>query len=84
MIEVVMMHKKGAPNADQMMLCSTEQIHYTNSDFIVCNVIGHSSGKRSTTVLRGTGIGSNCGSLRAFLSGNFASCLATVNTKSMV
>jgi len=83
MIEVIMMHKKGAPDADQMTLCSTEQIHYTNSDFIVCNVIEHLSGKQSTTVLRGGSIGSNCGSLRAFLSGCFADCLATAHTKSI-
>ena len=76
------MHKKDAPNAGPVQLNATEQIHYTSSDFIVCNAIGHLSGKRSTTVLRGTGIGSNCGSLRAFLSGSFASCLATVNTRS--
>jgi len=84
MIEVVMMHKKGAPNADQMMLCSTEQIHYTNSDFIVCSATGHLSGRQSTTVLRSTSIGSNFGSLRAVLSGGFANCLATVHIKSMV
>jgi hypothetical protein len=28
MIEVIMMHKIGAPDADQMTLCSMEQIHY--------------------------------------------------------
>ena len=77
-----MMHKKGAPNADQMMLCSTEQIHYTNSDFIVRNASGHLSGKRSTIVLRGDSIGSNCGSLRAILSGCFAGCLATAHIRS--
>jgi len=78
------MHKKDAPDADQMTLYSTEQIHYTNSDFIARNVIGHLSGKQNTTVLRSTSIGSNSGSLRAVLSGGFANCLATVHTKSMV
>ena len=76
------MHKKDDPNAGPGQLNATEQIHYTSSDFIVCSAIGHLSGKRNTTVLRGIGIGSNCGSLRAFLSGSFASCLATVNTRS--
>jgi len=77
------MYKKDAPDADQVPLNATEQIHYTSSDFIVCNVIEHLSGKRSTTALRGVSIGSNCGSLRAVLSGCFADCLATAHTKSM-
>jgi hypothetical protein len=84
MIEVIMMHKKGAPNADQTTLCCMEQIPHTNSDFIVCSATGRLSGKQSTTVLLSTGIGSNSGSLRAVLSGGFANCLATVHAKSMV
>jgi hypothetical protein len=75
------MHKKDAPDADQMRLSATGQTLHTNSDFIVCNVIERLFGRRSTTVLRGGSIGSNCGSLRAFLSGSFANCLATAHTK---
>jgi len=77
------MHKKDAPDADQVRLSATEKILHTNSDFIVCNVIEHLSGQQSTTVLRGVSIGSNCGSLRAVLSGCFADCLATAHTKSI-
>jgi hypothetical protein len=82
MIEVKKMHKKDAPDANRVRLSATEQILHINSDFIVCNVIERLSGKRTTTVLRGGSIGSNCGSLRAFPSGSFANCLATAHTKS--
>ena len=78
------MHKKGAPDAGQVTLYSTEQIPHTNSDFTVCSATGRLSGRQSTTVLRSTSIGSNFGSLRAVLSGGFANCLATVHAKSMV
>ena len=76
------MHKKDAPVAIQVRLSAMEQIPHTNSDFIVCSAIGRLSGKQSTIVLRGGSIGLNCGSLRAFQSGSFASCLATAHTKS--
>jgi len=76
------MHKKDAPGADLELLNAMGWIHYTNSDFIVRNASGHLSGKRSTIVLRGDSIGSNCGSLRAILSGCFAGCLATAHIRS--
>jgi hypothetical protein len=34
-IEVISMHKKDAPNADQVRLNSMEQMHYTSNGFIV-------------------------------------------------
>ena len=61
------MHKKDAPDADQVLLDAMEKMHYTDSVFIVCNVIERLSGKRSTTVLHDVNIGLNCGSRRAVL-----------------
>jgi hypothetical protein len=60
-----------------------ERTHYTSSDFSVYAVIGHLSGKLSTTALSDDSIGSTYGSLRAVLSGCFADYQATAHTKSM-
>ncbi len=77
------MHKKDVLDADQVPLNAMEQMHYTNSDFNVCVVIEHLSGKQSITVLRDVNTGSDYGLPRTVPSGYFANCLATVHQNSM-
>ena len=78
MNEVIVMHKKDVLGVDLSPLNAMEGPHYTNSGSGVCDVNGHSSGKRDITVLHVISTGSGCGLPRVSLSDNYAECRATV------
>ena len=78
MNEVIVMHKKDVLGVDLSPLNAMEGPHYTNSDFGVCGVNGHSSGKHDITELHVISTGSGCGLPRVSLSDNYAECRAIV------
>jgi hypothetical protein len=61
MNEVIVMHKKDALGVELSPLNAMEKPHYTNSDFGVCDVNGHSYGKHEITELHVISTGSGCG-----------------------
>ena len=73
-----MMHKKDVLSAGQATLIDMEKPHHTNSDFNVCGVIEHLSGKRAITVLRSVSTGSDCGLPKVAPSDYCVNCPATV------
>jgi hypothetical protein len=78
MNEVIVMHKKDALGVELSPLNAMEKPHYTNSDFGVCDVNGHSFGKHEITELHVISTGSGCGLPRVSPSDYYAECRATV------
>lgn len=84
---VIMMHKKGVHSAVIIWFKGTEEPHYTNSGFGVCDVSGHLSGKHDITVSRAFSTGLDCGLPRVSPLDYYADCQATVRlnlTKSKI
>jgi hypothetical protein len=72
------MPKKDVLSAGRVPSNGMEGLHYTNSDFNVCDVIEHLSGKQGTTVSHGVSTGSGCGLPRIAPLDYYAGCPATV------
>jgi hypothetical protein len=82
MNEVIVMHKKDVLGVELSPLSVMEKPRYTNSDFGVCAVNAHSSGKRDITELHVNSTGSGYGLTRVSPLDNYAECQATVRLNS--